>query len=79
MTRPQRAASPRSPNKNTKKGKKSRRKVRAQGHDDDGDEALTVDPTRKGRRVAPRGLGVFDDMLKKPCPYHKTPVNHTLE
>jgi hypothetical protein len=24
-------------------------------------------------------LGVFDDMLKKPCPYHKTPVNHTLE
>jgi hypothetical protein len=22
---------------------------------------------------------VFDDMLKKPCPHHKTPVNHTLE
>jgi hypothetical protein len=22
---------------------------------------------------------VFDDMLKKPCPYHKTPVNHTLK
>jgi hypothetical protein len=22
---------------------------------------------------------VFDDMLKKPCPYHKTPANHTLE
>jgi hypothetical protein len=22
---------------------------------------------------------VFDDMLKKPCPYHKIPVNHTLE
>jgi hypothetical protein len=22
---------------------------------------------------------VFDDVLKKPCPYHKTPVNHTLE
>jgi hypothetical protein len=22
---------------------------------------------------------VFDDMLKKPCLYHKTPVNHTLE
>jgi hypothetical protein len=22
---------------------------------------------------------VFDDILKKPCPYHKTPVNHTLE
>ena len=22
---------------------------------------------------------MFDDMLKKPCPYHKTPVAHTLE
>jgi hypothetical protein len=22
---------------------------------------------------------MFDDMLKKPCPHHKTPVNHTLE
>jgi hypothetical protein len=22
---------------------------------------------------------MFDDMLKKPCPYHKTPINHTLE
>jgi hypothetical protein len=22
---------------------------------------------------------VFDNMLKKSCPYHKTPVNHTLE
>jgi hypothetical protein len=22
---------------------------------------------------------VFDDMLKKSCPYHKTQVNHTLE
>ena len=22
---------------------------------------------------------MFDDMLKKPCPYHKGSVNHTLE
>jgi hypothetical protein len=22
---------------------------------------------------------MFDDMLKKPCSYHKTPVNHTLK
>jgi hypothetical protein len=53
--------------------------ARAQGRDDDGDEALAVDLARKGPRVAPRGPGVFDDILKKPCPYHKTPVNHTLE
>jgi hypothetical protein len=66
-------------NKWGKKGKKPRREVREQGRDDDDDgEALAVDPARRGPRLAPRGPGVFDDMLKKPCPYHKTPVNHTL-
>jgi hypothetical protein len=50
-----------------------------QGRDDDGDEALAVDLARKGPQAAPRGPDIFDDMLKKPCPYHKTPVNHTLE
>jgi hypothetical protein len=62
-----------------KKGKKPHRKVHAQGRDDDRDEALAVDPARKGPRVAPHGPSMFDDMLKKPCPYHKTLVNHTLE
>jgi hypothetical protein len=51
----------------------------AQGCDSDGDEALAVDPSRRGPRAAPRGPGVFDDMLKKPSPYHKTPVKYTLE
>jgi hypothetical protein len=36
-------------------------------------------PGPQGPSSAPRGPGVFDDMLKKLCPYHKTPVNHTLE
>jgi hypothetical protein len=70
---------PRQKNKRGKKGKKSRREAREQGHDDDDGEALAVDPARRGPRPTPRGPGVFDDMLKKPCPYHKTPVNHTLE
>jgi hypothetical protein len=71
---------PQQKHKRGKKGKKLHREARAQGRDDDdGDEALAVDPARKGPRAAPRGPGVFDDMLKKPCPYHKTPVNHTLE
>jgi hypothetical protein len=70
---------PQQKNKQGKKGKKSRREARQQGRDDDGDEALAVDPARRGPRPAPRGPGVFDDMLKKPCPYHKTPVNHTLK
>jgi hypothetical protein len=70
---------PQQKHKRGKKGKKPRREARMQGRDDDRDEALAVDLARKGPRAAPRGPGVFDDMLKKPCLYHKTPVNHTLE
>jgi hypothetical protein len=70
---------PQRKHKQCKKGNRPRREAREQGRDDDGDEALAVDPARWGPRAAPRGPGVFDDMLQKPCPYHKTPVNHTLE
>jgi hypothetical protein len=70
---------PQQKHKRGKKGKKPRREARAQGRDDDEGEALAVDPAQKGPRAAPRGPGVFDDMLKKSCSYHKTPVNHTLE
>jgi hypothetical protein len=65
--------------KRCEKGKKPRREAREQGRDGDDAEAPAIDPARRGPRPAPRGPGVFDDMLKKPCPYHKTPVNHTLE
>jgi hypothetical protein len=70
---------PQQKHKRGKKGKKPHHEARAQGHDDNGDEALAVDTSRKGPRVAPRGPGVLDDMLKKSCPSHKTPVNHNLE
>jgi hypothetical protein len=70
---------PQQRHKRGKKGKKPRHEAREQGRNDDGDEALAVDPARRGPRAAPRGPGVFDDMLKKPCPYHKTLVNHTLK
>jgi hypothetical protein len=66
-------------NKRGKKGKKPHREAREQGRDDDDDEAFAVDPAQWGPRPAPRGPRVFNDMLKKPRPYHKTPVNHTLE
>jgi hypothetical protein len=54
--------------KRGKKGKKPRREEREQGRDGNDVEVLAVDPARRGPRPAPRGLGVFDDMLKKPCP-----------
>jgi hypothetical protein len=62
--------------KRGKKGKKPRHEAREQGRDGNDAEALAVDPARRGPRPAPRGPGVFDDMLKKPCPYHKTPSSN---
>jgi hypothetical protein len=56
---------PHQENKRGKKGKKPCRESREQGRDDDGDEAIDVDPARRAPRPAPRGPGVFDDMLKK--------------
>jgi hypothetical protein len=44
---------PQQKHKRGKKGKKPRREACAQGHDDDRDEALTVDPAQKGPRAAP--------------------------
>jgi hypothetical protein len=50
-TRLRRAASPQQKHKQGKKGKKHRRDAHTQVHDDD--EALAVDPARKGPRAAP--------------------------
>ena len=42
-------------------------------------EALEADFVAAADRKNPRGPGVFDDMHKKPYPYHQGPVKHTLE
>jgi hypothetical protein len=44
---------PQQKHKRGKKGKKPRCNARALGRDDDGEEALAVEPTRKGPRAAP--------------------------
>jgi hypothetical protein len=44
---------PQQKHKRGKKGKKARHEAHAQGHYNDEDEALAVDPTRKGPREAP--------------------------
>jgi hypothetical protein len=49
---------PHQKNKQGKKGKKLCREAREQGRDNDGDEALAVDPARWGPRPAPQGPGV---------------------
>jgi hypothetical protein len=45
-------------------------------------EAPTDDLVAAADRKKPRGPpggGIFDKMLKEPCPYHKGPTNHNLE
>ena len=68
------------PAKKQKRGNKGKKPVPlnqcGQGQAEDSDEAFVASPDRKGRR----GDGdLFNDMLKKLCPYHKGSVNHTLE
>ena len=72
------------PAKKQKRGKKGKKPAppnqHGPGQAEDSDEAFVAAPDRKGPRGPPRGGGgLFDDMLKKSCPYHKGSVNHTLE
>jgi hypothetical protein len=48
---------PQQKHKRGKKGKKPRREACEQGRDADADEALVVDPARRGPRATPRGPG----------------------
>ena len=72
------------PAKKQKRGKKGKKLAppnqRRSGQAEDSDEAFVAASDRKGPRGPPRGRGgLFDDMLKKPCPYHKGSINHTHE
>jgi hypothetical protein len=42
-----------------------------------GDDLVAITDRKKPR--GPPGGGIFDKMLKEPCPYHKGPMNHNLE
>ena len=57
--------------KKKKKGRKGK-----QGHSDNN---LVAAADCKNPKRAPAGLGLFDEMLKKPCPYHRGSTKHTLE
>ena len=57
--------------KKKKKGCKGK-----QGRSDDN---LVAAADRKNPKRAPAGPRLFDEMLKKLCPYHRGPTKHTLE
>ena len=59
--------------KKQKRGRKGKKQAppiqRGPGQAEESDEAFVAAPDRNGPRVPPRGGGgLFDDMLKKPCP-----------
>jgi len=67
---PPRPRAPKTP-KRKKKGHKGK-----QGRPDDN---LIAAAYRKNAKRTPTGPDLFDEMLKKPCPYHRGPTKHTLE
>jgi hypothetical protein len=67
------AGSSRGSNRNNNKKKKNQ-----QGKQEAPADNLVAAADRKKPRGPPSG-GIFDKMLKEPCPYHKGPTNHNLE
>jgi hypothetical protein len=62
----------------SKRNNRKKKKKNQQGKQ----EALANDLVAAADRKKPRGPpdgGIFDKMLKEPCPYHKGPTNHNLE
>ena len=43
------------------------------------DNNLVAAVDSKNPKRAPAGPSLFDEMLKKPCPYHRGPTKHTLK
>jgi hypothetical protein len=43
------------------------------------DDNLIAAADRKNPKQAPASSGLFEEVLKKSCPYHRGPTKHTLE
>jgi hypothetical protein len=67
---------PASSSQGLKRNKK--KKKNQQGKQEAPADDLVAAADRKKPRGPPGG-GIFDKMLKEPCPYHKGPTNHNLE
>jgi len=57
-----------------KKKKKGRKGKQCQS-----DDNLVAVADCKNPKWAPIGPSLFNEMLKKPCPYHRGPTKHTIE
>jgi hypothetical protein len=67
------------PEASAQRGTKKKAKNKSQAKRDTADANLVAAAEHRNHRKPPGGAGVFDKMLKEPCPYHQGPVKHTLE
>jgi hypothetical protein len=62
----------------SKRNNKKKKKKNQHGKQEAPADDLVAAADRKKPR-GPLGGGIFDKMLKEPCPYHIGPTNHNLE
>jgi hypothetical protein len=66
------------PTSSSRGSKRNKKKKNQQGKQEaPADDLVAATDCKKPR--GPPGGGIFDKMLKEPCPYHKGPMNHNLE
>jgi hypothetical protein len=67
------------PEASAQRSTKKKAKKNAQAKRDVADADLVAAIEHRNPRKPPRGVNLFDKMLKESCPYHQGPVKHTLE
>jgi hypothetical protein len=68
---------PENSNWGTKRNNRRKKKNQQGKHEAAADDLVATANHKKPQ--GPLGRGIFDKMLKEPCPYHKGPTNHNLE
>jgi hypothetical protein len=67
------------PEASAQRGARKKGKKKSQAKHDAADVDLVTAAEHRNPRKPPRGVNLFDKMLKESCPYHQGPVKHTLE
>jgi hypothetical protein len=67
------------PEASAQRGAKKKTRKKAQAKRNAADVNLVAAAEHRNPQKPPGGAGVFDKMLKEPCPYHQGPSRHTLE
>jgi hypothetical protein len=76
---PQKGQKEDAPEVSAQRGAKKKAKKKAQAKRNTVNTDLVAAAERRNPQKPPGGANVFKKMLKESCPYHRGPVNHTLE